>query len=130
MSFPRFRRGADESRRDALSRRDARSPGSPEDERARRVLALQWALTSGTSLFAAVLAGLRAMTATPSWDRGDLLVGLYFAALSLLLWARSAWIRRGRSITPGTSGHLAALAVGLGAGAALMVADIATSGRL
>ena len=90
----------------------------------------EWKRTAGIALLVAVIAGVRARLATPRWDPGDLLVGLYFAALSLLSWlhavcggepparARSVRLRRW------------ALLLGIAVGALLALADITTSGAL
>jgi hypothetical protein len=91
-------------------------------------LAREWAWTSVTSLVVALLAGLRAITSSSRWGSGDLLVGLYFAALSLLFWARARWIRTGRAIGPTARGYVAALA--LGAGGVLVVIDVLSAGRV
>ena len=49
--------------------------------------ARDWERTAGAALLVAVGAGLLAAAVRPRWDVGDLIVGLYFAAVSLLLWA-------------------------------------------
>ena len=76
------------------------------------------------------LAGRRPGVMVPGPVKGDLLVGLYFASLSLLLWLRSVWIVRARAVRSSGLGHLIALALGLGIGGTLIAADIITAGRL
>jgi hypothetical protein len=44
--------------------------------------------TARADLFVAVGAGV--LAGVSHWDAGDLIVGVYFAAISLLLWAQSA----------------------------------------
>ena len=64
-------------------------------KRRRYVLADEWQRTAAMALVVAAIAGVHAGAAKPRWDTGDLLVGLYFAVLSLLLWGRAAQVRRG-----------------------------------
>lgn len=82
------------------------------------------------ALLVAVGAGLLAAATRPRWDAGDLIVGLYFAAVSLLLWAQSARIRFARSTVPFTRNVQIALGVAFGLGVLLGVVDIATRGVL
>ena len=78
----------------------------------------------------ALVAGLSATANQPKRDTGDLVVGLYFAALSLLFWARASWIDRGRTVMPRVRGYATALTIGLGTGGLLVAADIVSAGRL
>ena len=57
------------------------------------------------SLTVAAISGVRAGSANPRWDTGDLLVGLHFAVLSLLFWGRAARVRRGGATTPSAAIH-------------------------
>jgi hypothetical protein len=82
------------------------------------------------TLLAAVGAGLLAAVAKPRWDTGDLIVGSYFAALSLLLWTQSARIRLARSTAPFTRNVQVALGVALCLVCLLAAIDIATRGVL
>lgn len=93
-------------------------------------MAREWAWTSATSLIVALVAGLSATANQPQRDTGDLVVGLYFAALSLWFWARASWNHRGRTIMPSVGGYAAALTIGLGTGGLLVAADIVSAGRL
>jgi hypothetical protein len=130
MSPDRVPRRPGDGHRERPARARAREWLSPTDEPARRRLAREWAWTSATSLIVALVAGLSAMAAEPRRDTGDLLVGLYFAALNLYFWARASWIQRGRTIMPSVGGYAAALAIGLGTGGLLVAADIISGGRL
>jgi hypothetical protein len=71
-----------------------------------------------------------AARAKPRWDAGDLIVGLYFAALSLAFWLRRAWITSRRGVRPLVAGYLYALAGALAVGGMLILADIVSAGRL
>jgi len=102
----------------------------PQPRVALSVIAREWARTSALSLFVAVLAGLRALDGQPHRETGDVLAGLYFAALSLVFWARAAWIQSGRAARPTVRGYAAALAVGLTTGGVLVLADIVSAGQL
>ena len=95
----------------------------------RQLLAGEWARTAAAALALALLAAALAVM-VPGPVKGDLLVGLYFASLSLLLWLRSVWIVRARAVRSSGLGHLIALALGLGIGGTLIAADIITAGRL
>lgn len=90
----------------------------------------EWKRTAGIALLVAVIAGVRARLATPRWDTGDLLVGLYFAALSLLSWLHA--VRAGEPPARARSVRLRrwALLLGIAVGALLALADITTSGAL
>jgi hypothetical protein len=130
MSPHRFPHRPGDAHRNRPRRTRARDRLSPPDAPARHLLAREWAWTSATSLIVALVAGLSATAHQPQRDAGDLLVGLYFAALSLLFWARASWIQRGRTITPSIRGYAAALVIGLGTGGLLVAADIVSGGRL
>jgi hypothetical protein len=80
------------------------------------------------ALAVAAIAGVRAAADRSRWDTGDLLLGLWFAGLSLLCWGRAAAIDRGRAISPSIA--FGVVALGLGVGGALLVTDIATAGQL
>jgi len=80
------------------------------------------------TLLVAVGAGLLAAVTTPRWNVGDL--GLYFAAVSLLLWAQSARIRLARSTAPFTRNMQIALGLAFGLGVLLGLVDVATQGAL
>lgn len=130
MSPLRVPRRSDHPHEHRPLRRRARDRGSRADEAVRRLLAREWAWTSATSLMVALVAGLSATATEPRRDTGDVLAGLYFAALSLLFWARARWIQSGRAIMPSVRGYAAALVIGLGAGGLLVAADIISAGRL
>jgi EmrB/QacA subfamily drug resistance transporter len=102
----------------------------PRHERALLRLARQWHRNSVMALAVAAIAGVRAAADRPRWDTGDLLLGLWFAGLSLLYWGRAAAIDRARAISPSIAFGVVVLALGLGVGGALLVTDIATAGRL
>lgn len=93
-------------------------------------LAREWKRTAGIALLVAVVAGIRAGLATPPWDTGDLLVGLYFAVLSLLFWLRAIRLTEGPAREPSVYLRWAALLLGLGVGGLLVLVDIATGGGL
>jgi hypothetical protein len=71
-----------------------------------------------------------AVVASPRWDVGDLLVAVYFAAASLMLWVQSARIRRARSMAPFTMIVAVALGVAFVLGLLLAIVDLATRGSL
>lgn len=95
----------------------------------RDVLARQWERTSVMTFAFAALLGVRAGSATPRWDPGDLLVGVYFLSLSLLFWIRAAQLRRGRGYE-GSAARTIALVTGLGVGAVLVLMDMLTAGHV
>ena len=97
---------------------------------ARMERARDWERTARVTLLVAVCAGLLAAATSPPWDVGDLVVGLYFVAVSLTLWAQSARIRLTRSTAPFTRNVEIALGVALGLGVLLAVVDLATGGAL
>jgi hypothetical protein len=70
------------------------------------------------------------LAAVSGWDAGDLVVGVYFAAMSLLLWIQSARIRLTRSAAPFKRGVSIALAVAFCAGVLLGAVDVATGGAI
>ena len=80
------------------------------------------------ALFLAV--GVGVLAAVSRWGAGDLVVGVYFAAISLLLWAQSARIRLARSTAPFTRTVGVALAVALCVGVLLGALDVATGGAI
>ena len=82
------------------------------------------------TLAVAVGAGVLAAVSSPRWDVGDLLVAVYFAAVSLVLWGRGARIRRASSTAPFTTTVAVALGVALAVGLLLAVVDVATRGSL
>ena len=82
------------------------------------------------TLAAAIGVGLVTAATTPRWDPGDLLVGAYLAAVSLVLWVHGARIKVARPSPPFTPIVALALATALSVGVALAVADIATHGSL
>lgn len=127
LRFPR-RPDNPQGQRPLPARARARLPRP--DEPVHRLLTRKWAWTSALALTVALLAGLSTTAAGRQRDTGDLLMGLYFAALSLLLWARAIWIQRKRAIMPSVRRHVAALVVGLGTGGLLVAADIVSGGRL
>ena len=99
----------------------------PEVARARWMLAREWKRASVLSLMLAALAGVRAGSGQPRWDTGDLLVGLYFAGLSLLFWVRGARVECLRGIERSAAVLITSLAVGLGIGGVLVLIDIGTA---
>ena len=98
-----------------------RSADSGRGARAR-----EWERTARVALFVAVGAGI--LAAAGRWDTGDLVVGAYFAAVSLLLWTQSARIMIARSAAPFTRAASVALAVTLSVGVLLGAVDVATGG--
>jgi hypothetical protein len=78
----------------------------------------------------AVGVGALAALASSPWDVGDLLVAVYFAAVSLMLWGQSARIRRARSMAPFTMIVAVALGVAFALGTLLAIADLASGGSL
>ena len=101
---------------------------STSGERAPLLLAREWVWTSRTSLLLALLAGAFAAVAKQRQETGDLLTGLYFAAVSLVFWMRAASIRLGWSRGQSVSGYIVALAAALAVGSILVIADVATAG--
>ena len=130
MSFLRAPRGGGNGRRRTPLSGLARGALSPEDEPVRRLLAREWGWVSGTSLLVALLAGLHAASGNPRWERGDLIVGLYFATISLIHWVRAVWIGSGRAVMPSVRGYAIALATTFGIGVGLVIADVLSVGRL
>jgi FtsH-binding integral membrane protein len=100
------------------------------DDGARRDRARDWELTARFTLAATVGVGALAAVASPHWDVGDLIVAVYFAAASLMLWGQSARIRRARSMAPFTTIVTVALCVAFVLGLLLAIVDIATRGSL
>ena len=101
---------------------------STSGERIPVLLAREWVWTSRASLLLALLAGAFAAVARQRKETGDLLTGLYFAAVSLVFWMRAASIRLGWSRAQSVSGYLVALAGALAVGSVLVIADLATAG--
>lgn len=95
----------------------------------RHLLAGEWKRTAVIALLIAVVAGIRAQASTPSWDTGDLLVGLYFATLSLVFWLGAIWVRQGPAGAFRRL-RLAGLVVGVGLGGVLALLDVVTNGVL
>ncbi len=96
---------------------------SANSERAAR--ARERERTARVGLFVAVGAGV--LAGANHWDEGDLVVGVYFAAVSLLLlWTQSARIRLARSTAPFTRMVGVALAVAFCVGVLLRALDVAT----
>lgn len=99
-----------------------------ECERERR--ALDWQRAAAAALLPALVAVPLAAASNPSWDKGDLLVGSYFALTSVAIYLQSLRVRLGRS-GPTRAGSLAVLAgLSLASGVALIALDIASGGRL
>ena len=107
-----------------------RLPQVHDRDGARGDRARNWELTARVTLAVAVGAGVLAAVTRPRWDVGDLLIAVYFAAVSLLLWGQGARIRRARSQAPFTTTVAAALGVAFAVGLLLAVADVATRGSL
>ena len=107
-----------------------RWPSVRSGDPARVARARDWERAAGVTLLVAVGAGLLAAASRPRWDVGDLIVGCYFAAVSLLLWAQSARIRLARSTVPFTRHVQIALGVAFGLGVLLGVVDVGTHGAL
>ena len=99
-------------------------------DRARELRARDWELTAHVTLAAAVGAGVLAAVSSPRWDVGDLLVAVYFAGVSLVLWGQGARITRASSAAPFTTIVAVALGVALAVGLLLAVVDVATRGSL
>lgn len=102
------------------------STRSADSGRAAR--AREWERTARVALFVAV--GVGVLAAVSRWDAGDLVVGIYFAATSLLLWAQSSRIRLARSAAPFTRTVGVTLAVAFCVGALLGAVDVATGGAI
>jgi hypothetical protein len=100
------------------------------DDRARTERARDWELTARLTLAVAVGVGALAAVASPRWGVGDLLVAVYFAAVSLMLWGQSARIRRARSMVPFTMIVAVALGLAFVLGLLLVIVDLATGGSL
>ena len=113
-----------------LSASRATRPISERDGPSTHLLAHAWQRTALMPLAVSALAGIHAATAEPRWDTGDLLVGLYFALLSLLLWAFSTWLTRNRLALSPNGMRVISVALGIGVGTVLVLIDIATSGRV
>ena len=92
--------------------------------------AREWKLAAVIALLVAAVAGVRAGLATPRWDTGDLLVGLYFAALSLPLWLRAMRLTGRRAHELFTRPHRTAVLLGLAVGGPLPILDLATGGAV
>jgi hypothetical protein len=107
----------------SVRRSSTRSGDSGRDARAR-----EWERTAGVALFVALGAGV--LAAASRWDAGDLVVGVYFAAISLLLWIQSARIRLASSTAPFTRTVGVALAVSFCVGVLLGAVDVATGGTI
>ena len=82
------------------------------------------------ALAVAIVAGLVAAVRSPGWDVGDLLVAVYLAATSLMLWGQSVRINRARSSARFTTTVAVALGVAFAFAVLLVVIDIATRGSL
>jgi hypothetical protein len=102
------------------------STRSTDSRRAAR--ARDWERTARVSLLVAISAGV--LAAFNSWDSGDLVVGIYFAAVSLLMWVQSARIRLAGSAVPFTQTVRVALAVAFCAGVLLGAVDTITGGAV
>lgn len=107
------------------ARRGGRVAGDAESTR--RLPTRNWDWIAILSWLAAVVASVRA---TRVWDIGDLIVGLYFAVLSLLFWARAAIGERGRIDKSQIIPYSVVLGVTFGVGAILLALDVASSGAL
>ena len=95
---------------------------------ARAARAREWERTARVGLFVAIGAGV--LASVSHWDTGDLIVGVYFAAISLLVWAQSARIRLARSTAPFTRAVGLALAAAFCVGVLLGALDVATGGAI
>jgi len=124
------RRAPAPERRHGRRGTDRSATSIPVNARAGMLLADEWQRSSIFSFAVSALAGVRAAAARPRSDTGDLFVGLYFASLSLLFWTRALAIRRVAAIRPPVSSRIAALALGVSIGAALVVLDVAAAGLL
>ena len=91
-------------------------------------MAREWERTARVALLVAV--GVGVLAAVSRWAAGDLVVGVYFAAISLLLWAQSARIRLARSTAPFTRAVGLTLAVAFCVGVLLGAVDVATGGAI
>ncbi len=78
--------------------------------------------------FAAVGSGV--LAGVSHWDTGDLILGVYLAAISLLLWTQSARIRLARSGAPFTPTVGLTLAVALCVGVPLGAVNVVTGGAI
>ena len=94
------------------------------------MLARGWKRASVLSLMLGAVAGVRAGSAQPRWDTRDLLVGLYFAGLSLLFWVRGSKVERLRGIERSAAVLITSVAVGLGIAGVLVLIDIGAAVRL
>ena len=100
------------------------------DDGSRVDRARAWEQTARVTLAVAVGIGVLAAVSSPHWDVGDLLIAVYFAAMSLMLWGQGARIRCVRSRAPFTTTVAGALAVAFALGLVLAVVDVATGGSL
>jgi hypothetical protein len=107
-----------------------RRQATPSGERASQERTRDWERTAALALLVAAGAGVLGATSNPHWEVGDLLVGVYFAAVSLMLWGQSARIRLNRAAAPFTRPVITALGIALGVGVFLMVVDLATHGAI
>ena len=96
----------------------------------RSARAREWELTAFVTLVAAVVVGALASVASPRSNVGDLVIAVYLAAVSLLLWVQSARVRVARSAAPFTPIVARAVGVALAIGLVLVVVDLATGGGL
>ena len=94
----------------------------------RAARARDWERTARVALFVAICAG--ALAAAARWDTGDLVVGIYFAAISLLLWAQSARIRIARSTAPFSRTVRITLGMAFCVGVLLGALDVVTGGAI
>ena len=85
-----------------------------------------WEHTALVAFLVAIGAGL--LAASNSWDRGDLLVGIYFAAVSLGLWGQSTRIKLAGAAAPFTPTVRVALVVAFSIGVLLGMIDVVTAG--
>jgi len=88
-----------------------------------------WALTALFALLPALVLAISTLTSSGP-DLGDVLLGSYFALLSLGLYAQSVRVRRQPSKLLRLAWVWAVSALVLAAGVALIVADAATHGRV
>lgn len=103
-----------------------RYPSTRSTDTGRAGRAREWERTAWVALFVAIGAGM--LAAVGRWDVGDLVVGVYFATVSLLLWTQGARIRLMRSAPPFTRTVSVALVVALCVGVLLGALDVATGG--
>lgn len=99
------------------------------ETRSRAERAREWKLTALTALVVALAIFGWAATASPAWDRGDVITGLYFGLLSVCIWVQA--IRIEFATAAPTFSHITRilLQASFTIGLLLAATDIASAGR-